>query len=198
MGKGRDLKSLPSHGSLGIRVLRQGAFLALFLINFGLRFIPGQCARIALLRLIGQDVAWNAYLQRNVQIMSLKPGTLRIRSRAIINHSVLLDNRGGLVIMHDSAISSGTAIYTYGHDHTQKLRLTRARPVVLGSGSFVYSRAIICPGVRLRAGTVLGPGAVLTRSTMQGSFWGGNPARCIKENYAVNAENYPYRYALAP
>jgi acetyltransferase-like isoleucine patch superfamily enzyme len=70
--------------------------------------------------------------------------------------------------------------------------------VLLGPGSFVYSRAIICPGVRLRFGTVLAPGAVLICSTTPYSFWGGNPARCIKESYTTDAENIPYRYALAP
>ena len=198
MGSRSDLKALPSPDRFRKRVLRQGYFIALALANLGLRILPGQRARIALLRLVGQDVSWNTYLHRGVRIMSLRPGSLRIRARAIINHSVLLDNRGGLVIMRDCAISSGAAIFTYGHDHRQRLRPTRARPVFLGPGSFIYSRAIICPGVRLRAGTVLAPGAVLTLSTSPRSFWGGNPARCIKENYAADAENIPYRYALAP
>ncbi|MCJ2180442.1 acyltransferase [Novosphingobium album (ex Hu et al. 2023)] len=179
-------------------LIRQCYFICIWVINLLLLLLPFSIARVALLKAIGQRVAWSASLQRGVRILSLKPNTLRIRERVIVNHSVLLDNRGGLVLMADVAVSSGTAIFSYGHDHQQIFRPTRAKPTVVGPGVFIYSRAIICPGAHLRGHCVVAPGSVVTKPTSRQAFWGGNPARCIRPQYAVKGRNESYQYVLAP
>ena len=172
--------------------------MVLAIVNVCLVYLPTSYLRVLLLRSIGQRIDSSASIHRGLRIMSLRPGSLRIGKRAIVNHSVLLDNRRGLVLQDDVAISSGGAIYTLSHDHSKIDRPTLGKPVVIGKGSFLYSRVIVCPGVRIRKQTVLAAGCVLTRSTGSNSLWGGNPARCIKSRYSVDAVNSPYKYFLAP
>lgn len=64
---------------------------------------------------------------------------------------------------------------------------TRARPVRIGRGVFIGSRAIIMKGVTIGDGAVIGAGAVVTRDVPAGARAVGNPARILVENAALGA-----------
>ena len=187
-----------SNGSVAIKTARQAYYIILWLVNLLLMLVPGVWLRVMVLNFTGQRVSWRADIHRGVKIMSLKPGTLVIEPHVIVNPNVLLDNRGGLILQRDCAISSGCALYSYGHDHAIAERPTVGRPVVIGQGAFIYSRSIILPGVRVRKYSVIGAGSVVTKSTTSHGFYGGNPARCISEGYSKAAYNKAYRYGLVP
>ena len=59
--------------------------------------------------------------------------------------------------------------------------ILRARPVEIGDDCWVGSRALIMPGVTIGAGTVIGPGAVVTRDVEGGVLAAGNPCQVIKK-----------------
>ena len=56
-----------------------------------------------------------------------------------------------------------------------------ARPVEIGSDVWVGGAAIICPGVRIGSGAVIGAGSVVTRHVPEGVFAAGNPCRVVRE-----------------
>ncbi|UXH80808.1 acyltransferase [Roseateles amylovorans] len=53
------------------------------------------------------------------------------------------------------------------------------RPVTIERFVWVGMRAMILPGVTLREGTIVGAGAVVTKSHPAGAILGGNPATQI-------------------
>jgi maltose O-acetyltransferase len=59
--------------------------------------------------------------------------------------------------------------------------ILRARPVEIGDDCWIGSRAVIMPGVTIGAGTVIGPGAVVTRDVEGGVLAAGNPCQVIKK-----------------
>ena len=55
-----------------------------------------------------------------------------------------------------------------------------ARPVEIGPDVWVGSGAIICPGIRVGAQSVIGAGSVVTRDVPADVFAAGNPCRIIR------------------
>ena len=74
-------------------------------------------------------------------------------------------------------------IYTPMHplDAEQRRREEYGKPVDIGSDVWVGGGAIILPGVRIGARTVIGAGSVVTRDVPAGVFAAGNPCRVIRE-----------------
>lgn len=75
-------------------------------------------------------------------------------------------------------------IYTATHPMEADARrqgLESALPVHIESDVWVGGGAVICPGVRVGAGSVIGAGAVVTRDVPAGVFVAGSPARVIRE-----------------
>ncbi len=77
----------------------------------------------------------------------------------------------------------GVHIYTALHPLSVAERrggLESGRPVVVEDDVWVGGGAILCPGVRIGAGTVIGAGSVVTRSVPAGVFAAGNPCRVLR------------------
>ena len=56
-----------------------------------------------------------------------------------------------------------------------------ARPIEIGSDVWIGAGAIICPGVRIAARSVIGAGSVVTRDISADVFASGNPCRVIRQ-----------------
>ena len=74
-------------------------------------------------------------------------------------------------------------IYTATHPLEAELRRTRefAKPIEIGSDVWVGGAAVICPGVSIGSGSVIGAGSVVTRDVPEGVFAAGNPCRVVRE-----------------
>jgi maltose O-acetyltransferase len=74
-------------------------------------------------------------------------------------------------------------IYTATHPLEAELRRTRefAKPIAIGSDVWVGGAAVICPGVSIGSGSVIGAGSVVTRDIPEGVFAAGNPCRVVRE-----------------
>jgi maltose O-acetyltransferase len=79
----------------------------------------------------------------------------------------------------------GPAVQVSTATHPMNAELRRkqefARPIEIGSDVWVGGGAIICPGVRIGARSVIGAGSVVTRDIPEGVFAAGNPCRVIRE-----------------
>lgn len=56
-----------------------------------------------------------------------------------------------------------------------------ARPVHIGNDCWLGANVVVCPGVTIGAGCVIGAGSVVTRDVPPNSFAAGNPCRVIRE-----------------
>ena len=74
-------------------------------------------------------------------------------------------------------------IYTATHPLNAALRRQQefGKPIVIGADVWVGGGAVICPGVRVGAKSVIGAGSVVTRDVPPGVFAAGNPCRIIRE-----------------
>lgn len=85
-----------------------------------------------------------------------------------------------------SRVLFGPAVQIYAATHPMSVAerrtgLEAGRAVEIGDDVWVGGGAIICPGVRIGACSVIGAGSVVTRDIPDGMFAAGNPCRGIRE-----------------
>jgi acetyltransferase-like isoleucine patch superfamily enzyme len=77
-------------------------------------------------------------------------------------------------------IGPGVRVISANHDIYQYDKHVSAERIKIGSNVWIGANAIILPGVSIGNGTVLGAGAVVTKSLPENVVAVGNPARIIK------------------
>ena len=85
-----------------------------------------------------------------------------------------------------SGVLFGPAVQIYAATHPlsaaeRRTGLELGKPVEVGDEVWVGGGAILCPGVRVGARSVVGAGSVVTRDVPEGVFAAGNPCRVIRE-----------------
>lgn len=67
-----------------------------------------------------------------------------------------------------------------------------ARPVVIEDNVFIGASVLILKGVHIGRNSVVGAGAVVTKSIPANEIWAGNPARCVKQLMGAGCESNDY------
>jgi maltose O-acetyltransferase len=82
-----------------------------------------------------------------------------------------------------SLFGPAVQIYTATHplDAALRRRVEYGKPVDIGADVWVGGGAIILPGVRIGARSVIGAGSVVTRDVPEQVFAAGNPCRVVRE-----------------
>lgn len=119
---------------------------------------------------------------------------VRLGARTILNFGTLMDGRIYPVETgHDVSIGPAAVLLTLGHDaHCPHFRDTGG-PVVVGDYAWIGYGALVCPGVRIGEGAVVGAGSVVSRDVPPWTVVAGNPARPISTR--VMDPRYTLRYS---
>ena len=117
---------------------------------------------------------------------------------SVINFGCYLDNRRGITIGNNVGIAHNTKIYTLGHNIDSPEFETKGAPVTIEDDAFIFSNAIIMPGVTIGRGAIVMAGSVVTKDVPEWMVVGGNPAKMIKERKKKIAylQDYNYWFAL--
>lgn len=105
-------------------------------------------------------------------------------------------------IGNDVMIGPNCSIVTPIHPMTAEERRTRKRangelfdleyaaPITIGNDCWLASNVIVCAGVTIGDGCVIGAGSVVTRDIPPGSFAAGNPCRVIRKITEADSLKY--------
>ena len=88
-----------------------------------------------------------------------------------------------VTIGHHVLVGPNVQIYAATHPMEWKIRSSGkefGKPVTIGSHVWIGGGAIICPGVHIGNGAVIGAGSVVTRDIPDNVFAAGNPCREIR------------------
>lgn len=66
-------------------------------------------------------------------------------------------------------------------ENGNRVRLCWAKPVKIGNDCWFGANVVVCPGVTIGDGCVIGAGSVVTRDVPPSTFAAGNPARVIRQ-----------------
>lgn len=143
--------------------------------------------RIALLRLFGAKVEWDANVYASVKIWA--PWMLQMGHRACLGPEVICYNQDWVVLEDEAIVSQYSYLCTAGHDvnmmNTADKSLITA-PIILKSKSWIGARSFIGMGVEIGEGAVVGATASVYKSVEPWSVVGGNPCKIIKMRKLIN------------
>ena len=89
-----------------------------------------------------------------------------------------------VTIGRNALFGPGVQIYTATHPMTVAERrsgLEYGIPVNVGDDVWIGGNAVLCPGVSVGSGSVIGAGSVVTRDVPDGVFAAGNPCRVVRQ-----------------
>ena len=146
--------------------------------------------RIALLRMFGAKVEWDANVYASVKIWA--PWMLQMGHRACLGPEVICYNQDCVILEDEAIVSQYSYLCTAGHDvnmmNTADKSLITA-PIILKTKSWIGARSFIGMGVEIGEGAVVGATASVYKSVEPWSVVGGNPCKIIKMRKLTNIKS---------
>ena len=109
---------------------------------------------------------------------------ITLGSKVFFNFNCVILDVMPVIIGDNVFCGPGVQIYTATHPINAAERRTwleYAKPITIGSDVWIGGGAILCPGVKVGAGSVIGAGSVVTKDVPPGCLVAGNPARTIRQ-----------------
>ena len=116
----------------------------------------------------------------------------RIGKRCFFNYNLTIQDDASVTIGNVNNFGPNTTIVTPVHPmlpnerrflfnkNGEQKHLCYAKPVVIGNDCWFGANVVVCPGVTIGDGCVIGAGSVVTRNVPPLSFAAGNPCRVIR------------------
>lgn len=110
---------------------------------------------------------------------------LSVGRNFVVNSNTYINAVGGITIGDNVLIGVNVVISSGVHNYTDRnvpvtLQPITPKQITIEDDVWIGANAVILPGVTLRKGTVVGAGAVVTKSTESYSVVAGVPAKKIK------------------
>lgn len=108
---------------------------------------------------------------------------ITLGDRVYFNFNCVILDVAPVTIGSDTMLGPGVHIYTAAHPLTAAERrsgLEFGKPVTIGDEVWIGGGAIICPGVKIGARSVIGAGSVVTKDIPEDVLAVGNPCRVIR------------------
>lgn len=176
-------------------ILLQCKFVLVAWLNVSSGLLPNPF-RKWYLRLFGIKIGMHSCLHRDFKFFHI--GNFQMGNYSVINFGCYLDNRRGVIIGNNVGIAHNTKIYTLGHNIESPFFETKGAPVIIEDNVFIFSNALIMPGVTIHEGSVVLAGSVVTKDVPAWTIVGGNPAMEVRkrESDILYKSNYNYWFAL--
>lgn len=173
----------PAETSIRNYVRDLAADLLVFVANRIAGKLPGHRLRLAYYRrALGWKIGKGSSIHYGLKIYGGR-GRVRIGNHSTFQIDCLIAGTGlmDLVIGDNVAIAYRVTIILGGHDPASPTFGYFLAPITIQDRVFIGANATILAGVTLGEGTIVGAGAVVTKSTPPYSIVAGNPARIIGE-----------------
>ena len=142
--------------------------------------VPIHWVRKIFIQATVKSVGWHTNFFMGVEFRSGK--NISIGSNTAINKKVLLDGRGGkLIIGNNVDIAQETNIRTLEHDPNSDTHMDRGGNVTIEDYVWIASRCTILPGVTIGKGAVVAANSVVTKDVAPMTIVGGIPAKIISD-----------------
>ena len=175
-------------------LLLQMKFFLVELLNMTYQLVPNPL-RNYYLKMFGIYLGRQTVLHRKCKFFHV--GKMKVGKNSVINFGCYLDNRRGIYIGNNVGIAHNSKIYTLGHDFDDPTFRTKGASVYIRDNVFIFSNAMIMPGITIGEGSIVLAGSVVTKDVEPWTVVGGNPARKIRERSKEIDYSSVYRFWFA-
>jgi putative colanic acid biosynthesis acetyltransferase WcaF len=133
--------------------------------------------RVLLLRLFGARIGAGVVIRSGVNVTF--PWKLAVGDHTWIGESAWLLNLAPIAVESHVCISQRAFLCTGSHEHRKPTFDLITRPITLRHGCWVAAQAVVCPGVEIGPGAVLGAGSVAAEDIPERRVARGNPAAVV-------------------
>lgn len=108
---------------------------------------------------------------------------IRAGKNLVANYNLTILDEAIVTIGDNVFIGPNCGIYTINHALLPDQRnegVMQARPVTIGDNVWIAANVVICPGVSIGEGAVIGAGSVVTRDISPYTLAAGNPCRPLR------------------
>ena len=175
-------------------ILLQCKFFLIALVNVTKEFFPYPLRNLWLF-IFGIKVPLSSSVHRKCKFFHI--GKFSLGKNSTVNFGCYLDNRRGIKIGNNTAIAHNVKIYTLGHNIDSPRFETKGAQVTIGNDVFIFSNAMIMPGVTIGDGAVILPGSIVTKNVEPFTVVGGIPAKFVKKRQSEIDYTTQYNYWFA-
>lgn len=134
--------------------------------------------RAAVLRMFGASIGRDVYFKPGLKVKF--PWYLHIGDYSWIGEDVWIDNLTHVRIGKHVCVSQGVYFCTGNHDYKSRNMKLFTGAITLDNYTWVGARTTLCPGCRIREGSVLAAGSVVHGEIAPWQVHGGNPSRFLR------------------
>jgi putative colanic acid biosynthesis acetyltransferase WcaF len=135
--------------------------------------------RCFLLRLFGARLGAINFVYPSARVWA--PWLLETGDLVTLGRGAEVYNPGGVVLGSRTIISQDAYLCGATHDYQSPDFTYITKKIVTEPQVWICARAMVLPGVRCKAGSVLGAGSVATRDLEEWTVYAGNPAVAVKK-----------------
>lgn len=109
------------------------------------------------------------------------------------NYDCVFLDCGKITIGNDVMLGPKVALYAVSHAIDPAVRLLRhdvPMPITIGNNVWIGGSSVICPGVTIGDGSIIGAGSVVTKDIPAGVVAAGNPCRVIRSITQKDADEW--------
>jgi len=161
----------------------------LFVHYRGAKGKKGIAIRYILLKTLAKKIGDNVCIQPDVYLLNVSD--LEIGCNVSIHPLTYIDAKGGVSIGDNVSIAEGTSIISFDHGYADnnvpmKYQKIIKKPITICNDVWLGAKSTILGDVTIAEGSIVGAGAVVTKSTHAYSIVGGVPAKQIGDRMNKN------------
>ena len=167
------------HYDPGAGIVKRALWYVVNAVLFDSWLWPESRLKCALLRAFGARVGQGVVIKPRVNIKY--PWYLALGDHVWLGEGVWIDSLARISIASNVCISQEAYLLTGNHNYKDPAFGLVVKDIHIEEGTWIGARAMVCPGVRVRRGTVLTACSVLRRDSVEEGIYSGNPAVWVRQ-----------------
>lgn len=153
-----------------------------YLVSFVPFNLPGRAfspLRLLLLRAFGAKIHSKALICSGVKVWF--PQNLELGQASTIGRNVEIYNYSPVIIGSNTVVSQYSYICTASHDYSSRYMDFYSSPIYIKSNAWIAASVMLCPGVTIGEGCVVGARSLVTSNLPPWAICAGIPAKVLKQ-----------------
>jgi putative colanic acid biosynthesis acetyltransferase WcaF len=167
-----------SHYDPGAGMIKRALWYVINAVLINSWLWPESRLKCAILRAFGAQIGHSVVIKPRVNIKY--PWYLTLGNHVWLGEGVWLDCLARISIASNVCISQEAYLLTGNHNYKDPAFGLVVSDIHVEDEVWIGAKAVVCPGVRIKRGTVLTAGSILRHNSEEWGIYSGNPAIWVR------------------